>query len=811
MDKTFQPSKFEKDIYAFWEKNKLFVAKVDKKKKPFTIILPPPNANAALHWGHAMYVYEDVMIRYHKLMGFETLWFPGADHAGIETQFVFEKHLKKQGKSRFDFERPILFQMIWDFVQENRGTMEKQLKSLGFALDWTKEKYTMDPDIVDIVYDTFEKLFKDGLIYRAERLVNYCTSCGTSFSDLEVVHKEQTDPLYYMKYGPFTLATVRPETKFGDTAVAVNPKDKRYKKWIGKIVEVEGLIGKFKLKVVGDDVVDPKFGTGVVKVTPAHDFNDYEIAKRHNIPLKQVIGFDGRLNNLTGKYEGLTVKQAREKVVADLEKKGLMVKIKTDYSHRVATCYRCGRTLEPLPKDQWYIKVKPLVDEAKKLVVKNKVEIYPKRFKKQLTRILDEFIDWNISRQIVWGIRIPAWRCVRPEKVKIMGFHESVVSQVIKGKTKTYRLRDHGFKVGDRIALENSQKKELFGYAVITKIQKTSVGSIDLQDKSHYAVHSTYEDLIKAFKRHNPEKEINKQTKAFLYEYTFEEITKSRSGCGRWIVSKKKPQKCPNCSSGKLIQDEDTFDTWFSSAQWPFVTLQSTGKDHFDYFYPTTVMETGYDILRAWVSRMIMVGYFVTKKEPFQNVFLHGMVRDKHGQKMSKSKGNVLDPMDMVQKFGADAFRAALLFGVKEGNDISFSEERIVGMRNFANKVWNVGRFLHMNKNEEKKSKSKKIKATDDLNKELEQMKKQYQKHMDKYEFSKALNLVHEFLWHRLADVYVEKLKDELKNGNMEALSTLTNSYIENLKMLHPFMPFITEALYQTFYGQNKSILNRHA
>jgi len=704
MDKTFQPSKFEKELYSFWEKNKLFIAKVNKNKKPFSIILPPPNANADLHIGHAMYVYEDVMIRYYKLQGYEVLWLPGADHAGIETQFVFEKHLKKEGKSRFDFERPELFQMIWDFVAKNRGNMEQQLRSLGFALDWSKEKYTMDPDIIEIVYDTFEKLYKKGLIYRAERLVNYCTSCGTSFSDLEVVHKEQTDPLYYMKYGPFTLATVRPETKFGDTAVAVNPNDKRYKKWIGKTVEVEGLLGTFKLKVVADTAVDPKFGTGVVKVTPAHDFNDYEIAKRHNLPLKQVIGFDGRLNEQTGKYAGMTVKTAREKVAQDLEKKGLMVKVKKDYTHRISTCYRCGRTLEPLPKDQWYIKVKPLVDNAKALVSKGKIDVYPKRFKKHLVRILDEFIDWNISRQIVWGIRIPAYFC-------------------------------------------RSTKK--------------------------------------------------------------------------WFVSKKNPQQCEICGKDDFMQDEDTFDTWFSSAQWPFATLKSVGKDFYNYFYPTSVMETGYDILRAWVSRMIMVGYFATSKEPFQKVFLHGMVRDKHGQKMSKSKGNVVNPMDMVNKYGADAFRASLLFGVREGNDLAFSEDRVVGMRNFANKVWNIGRFIHMNQTNRRGERSEGSRAGASLDssttfqndvmklkKELGQEKKQYEKHMQKYEFAKALNLVHEFLWHRFADFYIEKLKDELKNGNMEALTGLKNAYTENLKMLHPFMPFITEAVYKRFYGEEKTILN---
>ncbi|MBI2051371.1 valine--tRNA ligase, partial [Candidatus Roizmanbacteria bacterium] len=579
MDKTFQPSKLEDDIYKSWEKNGLFRAKVNKKKKPFSIILPPPNANADLHMGHAMYVYEDVMIRYFKMKGYETLWLPGADHAGFETQFVFEQHLRRRRKSRFDFDRTTLFQMIWDFVSQNRGNMENQLRKLGFALDWTREKFTLDKDIVTIVHKTFKKLYDAGLVYRAYRLINYCTHCGTSFSDLEVEYKERKDALYYMKYGPFTLATVRPETKFGDTAVAVHPDDKRYKNRIGKQIEVEGLLGKFMMKVVGDTAVDPKFGTGVVKVTPAHDFNDFEIGKRHNLSLKQVIDFDGRLNEHTGKYKGLAVLEARKKVAQDLSDRGLLVKVKKDYRHRVGTCYRCGSILEPLPKEQWFIKVKPLVDASKKLVSSGKIKMYPVRFKTHLIRILEEFIDWNISRQIVWGIRIPAWRCKK---------------------------------------------------------------------------------------------------------------------CKEWTVTAgNAPTRCEKCGGGALEQDKDTFDTWFSSAQWPFVTLLTNGgKDFFNYFYPTSVMETGYDILRAWVARMIMIGQFVTGYEPFKTVFLHGMVRDERGQKMSKSKGNVINPMDMVEKHGADALRVALLFGVREGNDVVAAKEKIVGMRNFANKVWNIGRFI---------------------------------------------------------------------------------------------------------------------
>jgi len=569
MDSKYNPKQFEDKIYQFWEKNGFFQAKVDKKKKPFTIILPPPNANANLHLGHAMYVYEDIMIRYFKLKGFQCLWLPGADHAGFETQFVFEKELKKQGKSRFDFKREKLYQMIWDFVMKNKENMENQLRKLGFALDWSKKKFTLDKDIVEIVYQTFASLYQKGLVYREKKLINYCTFCGTSFSDLEVVAKEKQSHLYYLRYflkepvdgkKYLVVATTRPETLLGDTAVAVNPKDKRYKKLIGKKVIVP--IVNREVEIIKDNFVDPKFGTGAVKITPAHDFNDYQVAKKHNLSFIQVIDFNGKMINVPKDVEGLYVNQAREKVLAILKENDLIEKIDESYVNRVSTCYKCGRSLEPLPKEQWFIKVKPLALKAKKLVVDEKIKIYPKRFKKVLLWWLDNFADWNISRQIVWGIRIPAYQC-------------------------------------------QSTKK--------------------------------------------------------------------------WFVEPHQPTKCAICGGNDFKQDEDTFDTWFSSGQWPYAVLltqNDNSKDFFNYFYPTSVMETGYDILPWWVARMIMLGVFSTGKPPFLNVFLHGLVRDKNGQKMSKSKGNVINPMEMIEKYGADALRAALVFGTKEGNDILFSEKR---------------------------------------------------------------------------------------------------------------------------------------
>lgn len=710
MDSKYTPALYQEKIYSFWERDNYFKATISKDKKPFTIILPPPNANGNLHLGHAMFVYEDVMIRYKKMMGHETFWVLGLDHAGIETQFVYEKHLKKQGKSRFDFSREELFKNIWDFVMENKGTIKGQMRKLGFALDWSNEKFTMDEDIVQTVYTTFEHLFNDGLVYRDFKLVNYCTSCGTSFSDLEVNDKETEGTLYHINFpvkggGAITIATTRPETYVGDVAVMVHPKDKRYKEMIGKKV-ILPLVNR-EIPIIADEYVDMKFGTGAVKVTPSHDFNDFEVGKRHKLSYPPIIGFDGKMQH-TGlkELDGLRVKKAREFVVSQLKENGFLLKTEP-HKMVIKVCYRCGTTLEPLPKEQWFIKIKPLAKKAVELVEKNQINVFPKRFKKQLTTILNNFIDWNISRQIVWGIRIPAYKCMA----------------------------------------DNERSKESRQNDISTK----------------------------------------------------------------WFVSKTPPKKCQICGTCKFVQDEDTFDTWFSSAQWPFATLKSVGEEYFNYFYPTTVMETGYDILRAWVARMIMVGYFETGKVPFENVFLHGMVRDKHGQKMSKSKGNVIDPLLMVDQYGADALRAALVFGTKEGGDVVLSEDKIIGMRNFGNKIWNIGRFLEMNS----QNTSSDHKLSTDSQKELAKLEKQYQqlekrfhRHMEKYEFAKAFDETYEFVWHTFADYYIEQLKEDMKNGSMEVSEKLKEIYFKTIRMIHPYMPFVTEAIWQSFFGEKTSILD---
>ena len=706
MEKIYRHSEIEKKWYGVWEKNGFLTAKGDKNKKPYSIVLPPPNANADLHLGHAMYAVEDIMIRYHRMNGNATLWLPGADHAGFETQYVFEKQLQKTGKSRFDFDRDTLFQKILDFVLENRGNMENQLRRLGFSLDWTRQVFTLDPGVIKIVHKTFKKLFDDGLIYRSNRLVNYCTRDGTGFSDLEVKYVERIDPLYYIKYGPFMIATARPETKFRDTALAVNPKDKRYSDKIGKVYEIMGLLGPIKMKVIPDPEVDPAFGTGIMKVTPAHDPHDFELGQKFGLPVTPIIDYIGRMNfswflkekNIpekyrarASKYHGKKVVTARALMVEDLKEDGLLIKTDEKYSHRIGTCYKCGSVIEPMPLPQWYIKIRPLAEPAIAAIKSKKIKFAPKRQEKTALQWLSNFHDWNISRQIVWGIRIPAWQC------------------------------------------------------------KTC--------------------------KHN-----------------------------EWIVtSGEKPDKCLKCGGDNLEQDKDTFDTWFSSGQWPFATLQVNRPGDFNYFYPTSVMETGYDILPWWVCRMIMLGIYATGDVPFKTVCLHGLVRDKKGQKMSKSKGNVINPLSMADLYGADALRFALVYGTAFGNDVPMSEDKIRGMRNFSNKLWNIGRFIKMNlesfqaqdKKLEKDFSEKNIKDKNDIEiiKNLKTVIKNTTKSIEEFRFDKGAESLYDFIWHNLADKYIESAKTRLKNFDKQTLVTLNYVFLTSLKLLHPFMPFITEEI----------------
>ncbi len=719
MDKHYRPQNFERQIYQQWEKAGYFTPKIDQTKKPFTIIMPPPNANGALHIGHALFVtLQDILIRYHRMRGKPTLWLPGADHAGILTQVVFEKKLEKEeGKSRYDLGRQEFFRRCMKFTLTNKKTMEEQLKRLGASCDWSRSSFTLDPKFNQPIYTVFQKLHQQGLLYRDLRLVNWCPRCQTALSDLEVIHQTKTDPLYYLRYGELTVATVRPETKFGDTALAVNPNDKRYQKLIGREIKVTDLLGQFKLKVIADLNVDPSFGTGVVKVTPAHDPIDYEMGQKHKLEIRQVIDFNGRLNHLTGPYQGLTVKKARQIVVADLAKKGLLVKTQENYQHAVAVCERCKTTIEPMISLQWFIKTKPLAQKAIQVVKKGLIKFIPSRFTKNYFIWLNKIKDWCISRQLWWGHQLPVYYC---------------------------------------------------GSSPLSALQKAM----------------------------NPQLE-------------------QKSGCGQIIVAPTKPKKCPVCADTNLIQDPDTLDTWFSSGQWPYTTLNWGQKDQtdFNYFYPTSVMETGYEILFFWVARMIMLGLFATNQIPFAKVYLHGLVRDAFGEKMSKSKGNVINPLTMIDKYGADALRLALVFGTAAGNDSKIGEAKVAGMRNFTNKIWNIGRFFFLTSQSLKETLPADIhKLTPQLTKEdqlilnqLNTLTKKVTQALNNFKLNTGLELIYQFLWHRLADWYLEIVKK--REDKKAALAVFRHVYLTSLKLLHPYAPFVTEAIWQILGDKNQPLI----
>lgn len=693
MEKNYNFKEIESRIYNLWEENNCFLADSSSDKPPFSIILPPPNANASLHLGHSLYTVEDILIRYKKMKGFETLWIPGADHAGFETQVVYEKHLEKAGKSRFDFSRDELYKDIYNFVLSNRPLMENQIRKHGFAVDWSRNTFTLDEKIISTVYETFEKLFNDGLVYRGERLVNYCTVHETGFSDLEIDYAEKNDFLYYVKYriqdskDVLIVATARPETIFVDVALCVNPTDERYKSLIGK--NAINPLNNELLPIIADEAVEIDFGTGVLKITPMHDFNDYEIAKRHNLIGKSVLNIKGRLNELAGKFEGLKVKAAREQVSEYLNELGFLAD-KKEYKHQVPCCYKCGTAIEPILLPQWFIKTKPLAEKAIQAVKTGETKIHPERFEKTYLDWLENIIDWNISRQVVWGIRIPAYQC---------------------------------------------------------------------------------------------------------------------NICSKWAVSKDgKLEKC-ECGSTEFTQDTDAFDTWFSSGQWPFATLGIGSKDY-EKFYPTSVIDTGYDILFFWVTRMMMLGIYRTGKAPFKDIILHGLVRDSKGQKMSKSKGNVINPLDLIEKYGADSLRLALIMSVPFGNDQNFTEAKLVGTRNFGNKVWNMARFIKMMS--ENASYDLKIEEnTNDIknldseifNNHLEFIRTVNAK-FEKMSLSDTAEEIHSYMWHQVADIYIEKCKQ-----NNDLLPLINTIFKDCLKCLHPFMPFITEEIWQNNYSKDSNAI----
>ena len=697
----YDPKEVEERIYEIWEKSGFF--NPDKlpdaeNKEPYTIIMPPPNANAPMHVGHALFVtIEDILIRYQRMHGRRALWLPGTDHAGFETQVVFEKKLDKEGRSRFEMQREEFYKEIWDFVQKNKYITENGLKRLGASCDWSRNTFTLDPRIVKIVYETFKQMHDDGLVYRGNRICNWCTKHQTGLADLETKHEEREDSLYYMKYGPITLATVRPETTFGDTAIAVNPKDPRYQKYIGKKIEIETLLGSAKIKVIADDIVDMEFGTGAVKVTPAHDATDFDIWQRHKDEIpgpKETINRRGKMTAITGPYEGMKVLEARKKVVEDMTTRGLIEKIDEHYKHNIQLCYKCSTVIEPLIVPQWYVAMtKPLPDGRPSLrdmainAVKNgEVKILTEHFEKIFMHWMDGLRDWPISRQIWWGIPIPVKYC---------------------------------------------------------------------------------------------------------------------KDCNEIIIdTENKITECTKCKSKNIESDPDTFDTWFSSGQWPYATLQAQGERDFKTYFPTQVMETAADILFFWVARMVMLSYYRTGKRPFEYVYLHGLVRDKDRQKMSKSKGNVVDPLGVIDVYGTDALRFALIFSTAVGSDIPLAEDKIRGMKHFVNKLWNIARFVLSNASDLKSPTDlipePKTEEDKEILNKLSEVKKIVTKNLDNFQLHEAAQEIYQFTWREFADKYIETSKKQIQDETIRENTKLILIYVleQTLKLLHPFMPFVTEEIW---------------
>ena len=684
----YDPTRVEPHWYAVWEERGYFHADAASPKKPYCIVIPPPNVTGSLHLGHALNnTLQDILIRYKRMDGYNALWMPGTDHAGIATQYVVERQLEKEGKTKEDLGREAFIARVWQWKEESGGTIIRQLKRLGASCDWVRERFTMDAGLSAAVREVFVRLWEEGLIYQGDYIVNWCPRCQTVLSDLEVEREEQDAEFVYIKYGPLTLGTVRPETKLGDTAVAVHPKDRRYRKYVGKTLEVPSVEGTVTLQVVADEAVDPKFGTGVIKVTPGHDPTDFEIGKRHNLPVRSVIGFDGKMTERAGKYAGLDRFETRKRIVEDMKTLSLIDRIEP-YRHSVGVCYRCKTVVEPLVSKQWYVRTRPLAEPAIKAVRSGKIKIVPRAWNKTYFHWMENIRDWAISRQLWWGHRIPVWYC----------------------------------------------------------------------DKD-----------------------------------------------GSMHVSRTDLTACPQCGGG-LRQDTDVLDTWFSSGLWPFSTLgwpQETPE--LKVFYPTSVLSTGFDILFFWVARMAMLGIKFMGDVPFRHVYIHALIRDAEGQKMSKSKGNVVDPLHVMDKFGTDAFRFTLAALAAQGRDIRLAEERIEGYRNFANKIWNAARLVLSNLEGYDPALARRgtpSVADRWIRSRLTEATAQVRKAIDGYRFNDAASAVYQFLWHEYCDWYLEIAKRSLYQPESPAARAVTQRTLvevleTTLRLLHPFMPFISEELWQ--------------
>lgn len=699
--KAYNPQEFEDRIYDFWLKGNYFHAEVDKDKKPYTIVMPPPNITGQLHMGHALdETLQDILIRYKRMQGYSALWLPGTDHASIATEAKIVEAMAKEGLTKEDLGREKFLERAWDWKKEYGGRICDQLKKLGSSCDWERERFTLDEGCSKAVKEVFVKLYEKGLIYRGERIINWCPHCCTSISDAEVEFSEQEGNFWHIRY-PIKdsdeyveIATTRPETLLGDTAVAVNPNDERYKNIVGKML-ILPIVGR-EIPVVADDYVEMDFGTGCVKITPAHDPNDFEVGLRHNLPVINVMDDTAHMNENAGKYQGMDRYECRKAIVHDLEEGGFLVKIEP-HVHNVGTCYRCKTTVEPKVSKQWFVKMKPLAEPAIECVKDGRTKFIPERFEKIYFHWMENIKDWCISRQLWWGHRIPAWYC---------------------------------------------------------------------------------------------------------------------ADCGEVIVSREEPHTCPKCGSTKLSQDEDTLDTWFSSALWPFSTLGWPDKTpELEYFYPTNTLVTGYDIIFFWVARMIFSACEQMGCPPYDTVFIHGIVRDEKGIKMSKSLGNGIDPLKVIDQYGADALRFFLATGNSPGNDMRFSEKRVEASRNFANKLWNASRFVHMNIDDfDVENKLPEKLETEDkwiLN-EFNKVTKEINENLEKFELGVAVQKLYDFIWDCYCDWYIELAKSRLQSDEQTAQNArqvLVWVLEKTLRLLHPFMPYITEEIWQTLPHEGETIM----
>lgn len=826
--KPYDPTHVEDGILESWEKADVFNPdKTQKAGKPFAMVFPPANVTGVLHLGHALTVaIQDILIRFRRMQGYKTLYIPGTDHAAIATQAKVESELyKKEKKTRRDFSDEEFLKLVQNFAKQSQATILSQLKRLGASVDWSRLAYTMDETRTLAVKTAFKKLYDIGLIYRGSRLVNWDPKLQTNVSDDEIEWQEETTKLYYLTYGPFTIATARPETKVLDKYVVVNPTDERYSQYNhGDTFTCEWITGTITATVIKDESIDPSFGTGAMTITAAHDAADYAIAKRHNLPIEQLIDLRGCLTSSAGEFAGQHIKKARPAIIANLEAKGLLKKVDEQYIHRIATNSRGGGIIEPQIREQWFMAVdKPFTLEYSEIedmssgsqvtlkqlmrhvVESGQIKIIPEYFDKTYYHWIDNLQDWNISRQILFGHRIPVWYCGHPNG-KRMGFAGDIVAQVFDSKTRTYRLRDHGFVMGDKVAFEDSAKKTIFGYGTITEVSSSTVGQIDLQDKKHWQTYEKRADLIAAFKRHYPTKEVTDDTNVWVYTYTFDK-TLSQGNCGTMLVSIEQPTQCPSCGSQNLIQDTDTLDTWFSSGLWTFSTLGwPKNTPDLKTFHPLPVMETGYDILFFWVARMVLMSTALLGQIPFRTVYLHGLVRDANRQKMSKSKGNVIDPLQVLSQYGTDALRLALIFANAGGTDMAFTEDRVRGMKHFANKLWNITRYVVTNVSDDDLHQSSTppavTEADQDILTKLQTAITETTKALEEFRFHEAAQAIYQFTWHEFADLYIETSKTQLKDESQKASTQriLGWSLITILKTLHPFTPFITEHIWSLLY-----------